>query len=288
MITGLHTVTTLVTRLPALVALQSDSSDDTLGLIVFFGVGLFLVYNGFQKWKRKRLIQDTPTEKVRSAAVGRTELSGTGNPIEGIGTIERPFTDGECLVATYRVEEWEEDNDPDDNGRDGHWETIDSGTLFNPFELDDGTGTIRVEPESDATYEISSEHRSKFRVGGGRTPPDEIVDFFERRNTDAADGLLGGILSGGPGVRGTNRRRYIQEVIPPGEELYLLGGAEPIEETSGSNADRLVLRRDDGSDQFIISEKSEDELVSDYAWAAPAQMVGGLALSAGMLYLLLA
>lgn len=272
--------------LPDLVALQSDSSEDPLALLAFFGIGLFLVYNGFQTWQRKRLIQDTPTEKVRSAAVGRTELSGTAKPIDGTGTIDRPFTDGECLVAIYEVEEWEEDHDPDDHGTDGHWKTIDSGTLYNPFELDDGTGTIRVEPESDATYEISSEHRTQIRVGAGRSPPGEVVEFFQRQR-DGDDGLLGGFLSSDPSSRGSEKRRYTQEVIPPGERLYLLGGAEPRERADGSNADLLVLRRDEASDEFIISDQSEDELVSGYKWAAPAQIVGGIALSAVMLYLLL-
>jgi hypothetical protein len=281
----------LLARLPEAV-LQSDSGDNTLGYLVFFGIGLILVYNGFTKWQQMRLIQDTPTEKVRSAAVGRTELSGTGKPIEEQGTIERPFTDGECLVAVYRVEEWEEDHDHDhdhdDHGRDGHWETVDSGTLYVPFEIDDGTGTMRVEPEADATYEISDEFQTTFRVGAGQTPPGEVADFFERQyEDDDDDGLLGGILGGGPDARGHDKRRYVEEVLPPGEDLYLLGSAEPVEGASGSNADRLVLGRDEGSEEFIISDKSEDELVSNYKWSAPAQIIGGIALSAAMLYLIL-
>lgn len=281
----------LTAHLPELVALQSDSSDGTIVLLVFFAVGLLLVYNGFNKWKQMRLIQDTPTEKVRSVAVGRTELSGTGKPIDDIGTFEQPFTDGECLVATYKIEEWEEDHDhDDDSASDGHWSTVKSGTLTNPFALDDGTGQMRIEPEADATYDISSKNQYQTRVRGGRSPPDEVVEFFQREfeSDDDDDGLLGGILNGSPGANDHDDRRYTQEVIPPGEDLYLLGGAEPMEGEGGSNAQRLVLRRDGGSEEFIISDKDEDELVSEYKWRAPAQIVGGLLLSAGMLYLLLA
>lgn len=275
-----------VVWLRELAVLQSDSSDETLGLVVFFGVGLFLVYNGFRKWQQLRLMQDTPTEKVRSAAVGRTELSGTGTAIDAVGTLEQPFTDGECLVATYTVEEWEIDHD-DDHGPDGSWDTIESGTLTTPFELDDGTGTMRVEPETDATYEISSGNRTRIRVGGGRTPPDEVVAFFEREYGDGDDGLLGGILSGDPDARDSQKRRYTQEVIPPGEDLYLLGGAKPMADGDDSNADRLVLGRDGGSDEFILSDKGEEELTSNYKWAAPAQIVAGIALSAATLFFLL-
>jgi len=183
--------------LPGLVPLQSDSGDNTLVFVLFFVIGLVVVYSGFRQWQQMRLIQDTPTEKVRSAAVGRTELSGSAEPIEGEGTIPQPFTGGQALVATYKVEEWEEDHDPDDHGRDGHWSTIDSGTMYKPFALDDGTGRMRVEPEPAASFHISDEHRNRFLVGPGETPPDGVVEFFERQYDD--DGLLGRLLGGGAG-----------------------------------------------------------------------------------------
>lgn len=278
---------TALAALPRLL-LQSDG-DGVVPLVLFFGVGLLLVYGGFRKWQRMRLMQDTPTETVRSAAVGRTELKGAARPIDEEGTIEQPFTDGECLVATYKVEEWEEDHDDDDHGSDGSWNTIDSGTLVTPFEVDDGTGRMRVEPEEDATYEISEEHRTRFRVGAGRRPPDEVVEFFERRyDDDDDDGLLGGLLSGGPSARDSDRRRYTQEVLPPGEDVYLLGGTEPRADAGGSNAERLVFGRDAASEEFIVSDMTEEELVSNYRWVAPGMIVGGLALSTAMLYFLLA
>jgi hypothetical protein len=273
---------------PSRLALQSDSSDDTLGLVAFFAVGLFLVYYGFRKWQQMRLIQDTPTEKVRSAAVGRTELSGVGKSIDGVGTIPQPFADGECLVATYEIEEWEEDHDPDDAGSDGHWQTLDSGTLFVPFELDDGTGAMRVEPEADATFDISEEYRTRIRVRPRRDPPAAVAAFIDRQNADGGDGGLFDLDLGDVPVESSEKRRYTQEVIPPGEELYLLGGVRPRDGAGGTNAERLVLGRDEGSDEFIISDKSQDELVSSYRWIAPGSIVAGLALSAVMLYLLLA
>jgi hypothetical protein len=280
--------TALAARLPTLYPLQSDSGEEPIVFLVFLAVGLYLVYSGFQKWQQMRLIQDTPTEKIRSAAVGRTELSATAKPIDGVGTVERPFTEGEALVATYQIEEWEEDHDHDhdDAGRDGNWETIDSGTLSVPFEVDDGTGRMRVEPEDDATYEVSDENQTEFKVTG--SPPAEVAEFFDRHYDDDDDGLLGGLLSGGPNASSHERRRYSQEVIPPGADLYLLGGAQPVDGASGTNAERLVLGRDEGSEEFIISDMAEEELVSGYKWAAPAQIVAGIALSAGMVYLLVA
>lgn len=263
-----------LTAQAALRALQTDGSDDTIALLIFFGVGLYLAYNGFQKWQRKRLMQDTPTEKVRSAAAGRTELTGTCEPIDGVGTIDQPFSDGDCVVATYKIAEW------DDTGDDSHWETLDSGTLLVPFHLDDGTGRMRVEPEPDATYEISSANTEQIRVSDGQTPPDAIAEFL-KADRNENDSLFGDLLDGGPSVRGSDDRRYTQSVLPPGANVYLLGGAEPGDDG------QLVLGRDEASEEFVIADQPEEEVVSEYSWEAPAQIAGGIALSAGMLYLLL-
>lgn len=262
---------------------QVDSIEGTVAVGLFFVVGLFLTYNGFQKWQRKRLMQDTPTERVRSAAAGRTELSGTCEPIEGVGTIPQPFSDGECLVAQYEIEEW------DDTGDDSHWETIDSGTLVTPFAIDDGTGRMRVEPEADATYEISEANTLERRVDEDRMPPDTVVAFLQGEPDETVDGgLMEELLGDRPSVRGNDDRRYTQRVIPPGEAIYLLGGAQPKSGTDGSETGTLVFGRDEGSGEFVIADQTEDAVVSDYSMEAPAQIFGGIALSAAMLYLLLA
>lgn len=250
-----------------------NSDDSIIPLILFFGVGLFLIYDGFRTWQQMRLMQDTPTEKVRSAAVGRTELTGTGRPMGA--PIDRPFTEGDCLVATYKIEEWDDDDDG------GNWDTVESGALVAPFELDDGTGSIRVEPEEDATYEIAG-YRTRIRVGANETEPENIQQFLrEQTNQDVptAGGLTGFIFG--------EKRRYTEQVIPPGETLYLLGGATPRDGASGTDSELLVLGRDEASDEFIISNQTQQELVSSYRWHAPAEIVGGLLLSTLMLYLLL-
>lgn len=267
---------------PALVGPLADwlvpltGSDDGLGkLAVGFVIGLVLIYDGFGKWQQLRLMQDTPTERIRSVAAGRTELNGTARALEG--TLPRPFTDGECLVATYEIEEWRSDDDG------GHWDTIDEGVLVREFALDDGTGTIRVAPTEDATYEISDRYTTEVTVGGSESEPPEIRAFLRTHTSvDAGDstGLTGMLFD--------SKRRYTEAVVPPGTDLYVLGGATPTRDGGGSNADRLVLGRDEASDEFIISDRSEDALVSSYRWRAPAEIVGGLALSSVTLFLLLA
>lgn len=250
-----------------------------LFLGAFFLVGLFLVYDGFRTWQRKRLMQDTPTEKIRSAAVGRTELVGTGNAIGD--PLRRPFDDGTCLVATWEIEEWEQDHDEKGRPRGGHWRTVDSGTLTAPFQLDDGTGTIRVEPDDDTRFRFRGEHEKQIRVRPRDHEPDEVADFL-RHHTDVDVPPKGGIT----GFLFSEDRRYTQRYVPVGTDLYLLGATEPAEDDAHSSSG-LVFRRDSGSGEFVVSALSETELVSGSRWKAPAKVAAGVALSALMLFFLL-
>jgi len=253
--------------------LQSNDGDSTVFFLAMFGGGLYVVYNGFTSWQRMRLIQDTPTEKIRSAAAGRTEVEGVGRPV---GTpVDRPFGDGNCLVATYRVERY----DSDDDG--GDWETIDSGTRYGPIQLDDDTGTIHVEPDDETRFEFDEPHVREIEVGAREQEPPGVREFLQW-NDDVdvpdRDGVTGFLFS--------ERRRYTERWIPVGQQLYVLGGAEPVE-PSETNSSGLVLGRDEASGEFIVSAESEDELVSEARWQVPVKLVGGLAVSAAGLYLLL-
>jgi len=245
----------------------------------FLIVGLFLVWDGFRTWQRKRLMQDTPTEKIRSAAVGRTELVGTGKPIGD--PLRRPFDDGTCLVATWDIEEWEETRNEKGHSTGGHWSTVDSGTLTAAFQLDDGTGTIRVEPDDDTRFRFRDEHETQIRVRPRDREPEEVADFL-RHHTDVDVPPKGGIT----GFLFSEDRRYTQRYVPVGADLYLLGATEPAGDDADSSSG-LVFRRDSGSGEFVVSALSEAELVSGSRWAAPAKIVGGIAVSAVTFFFLL-
>lgn len=269
---GLDAVASVASRLDP-VALQASENTADRGLKslafsgLFFAVGLLVIYAGFDEWRKKRLIQDTPTEQVRSIAAGRTELNGTAKPTEG--TVEQPFADGECLYADWEIEEYRHDDDGSD------WHTIDSGEVATPFALDDGTGAVHVAASTDATWEISEEHRTRIKVGDRESPPDEIRSFLDTHSeADVGDE---GIVFG-------DTRRYTQEVLPPHEEVYVFGRAAEREGASGDNEGRLVMERDGGSDRFIISDMTESELTGALSKRAPLFILLGLAVSVGGLY----
>lgn len=262
--------------------LQGEDPMETLfayAIVTFFFVaGLAIVYRGAGAYRLSRLVANTPTEKARSMTVGRTELEGTAEPD---GTVfERPFTDGECLYARWEISERRKTKDEDGDTK-YEWRTLDSGEHVAPFELDDGTGRAEVAATGDAQFEISDENSTTISVGRG-SPPARVQQFL----SNAVDGPWS--VSANP-KRG-RKQRYSQEVIPPGEEVYVFGAAvpKPAEEVpaDATNAERLAVVRDEGTDRFVVSDMDEEHLTTGLRRRAILLVPLGLGISSVTLYLL--
>ncbi len=97
------------------------------------GIGIFYFV------RRARLIEDTPTSKVRSAAQGYLELHGTGRNMEGEPLVA-PLTGTPCTWYSYKIERKVL------AGKGSRWRTVKSETSTSPFLLVDETGHCIVNP----------------------------------------------------------------------------------------------------------------------------------------------
>lgn len=61
--------------------------------------GCVLFGRGFVLWRRKRLIEDTPTARIRSMPLGRVEVFGRA---EEKTALEAPLTGTRCVYYRYR------------------------------------------------------------------------------------------------------------------------------------------------------------------------------------------
>ncbi|MGH8551406.1 MAG: GIDE domain-containing protein [Methylococcales bacterium] len=127
-----------------------------------FAFGLLCFYCSFRALHQTRIIEDTPTSKIRSAAQGYTELEGLAELLEGEPIIA-PLTGTRCVWYSFRVEE--RASDASGFGRvhfllDGSWtdllnwrhgakgwSTIRKATSDAIFRLRDDTGFCIVDPE---------------------------------------------------------------------------------------------------------------------------------------------
>ena len=168
----------------------------------------WLVWRNFQ---RARVIEDTPTAKVRSAPQGYVELEGSARCLPG-QTIIAPLTGLPCVWYSFRIDE-----EKRGSRNSSTWQEVESGTSEIPFCFYDDTGECLVDPRgADVT-----ESTRKTWYGSNRWP----APGTERR------GLFGGLIG--------KRYRYQERRINAGY-LYLLGWFDTVRSTDISVSDEVT------------------------------------------------
>src|SRR3989338_7313172 len=98
------------------------SNDRDIGYAAFgFGFGIWFFSRGFNRLRRKRLIENIPTSTVRGLAIGFVELVGKArrkNILKG------PLSNSDCVLYRYSVERYEQ------RGKSSQWVTIAQGNSF--------------------------------------------------------------------------------------------------------------------------------------------------------------
>lgn len=226
-----------------------------LALGVVGGIGLF-VY-GFVVNRRKRLIESTPSSPVRSLAVGLVEVSGHAQP-EG-DALRAPFSGIPCVFFSYEIEERR------GSGKDARWKTIAKGTSEQPFFVQDTTGRVLVVPFGARL--ILPDKRTTRNNWLGSLPDHAIVGL--RKLGISADGWLG-----------QKTIRCSEACILPEETVYILGTAHEKPGAAGSTENSARLYIGSSRDQeFIISDRSEKELLFRLRWQVFAFLAGGPSLA---------
>jgi hypothetical protein len=249
--------------------LRNDGLPDSWWFAIGYAVvaalgGGWLIWKGFRRWQQRKLIRDTPTENARSLSIGPSEIKGTAQAKHALSA---PFSNEECVVATYEVEQYDDDND--DSG--GNWDTVEEGVVHAPFVVDDGTGGVLIRPHDDATYDLDPEDEETVRVDSSSRGPPPVQEFV-RRNSSVT------FPSDAAGTE--NDRRYTQNLLRDGESAYVFGTVQPRDEvgTGADNADRLVVKKvsDDSMREpmFLVSDDDEQALIERRKWALWRAPVG--------------
>jgi hypothetical protein len=180
--------------------------------------GLFCFYWSFRVFYHTRIIEDTPTSKIRSAAQGHTELEGVAELLEGEPIIA-PLTGTRCVWYSVQVEERASESRTfggfhfsfDGNWTDllnwNHggkgWSTIRKATSDAIFELRDDTGSCIVDPENatvDPAVTFTWYGDSPHPVHGPRSAGSFLTRLFSH-----------------------SRYRYTEKRIHAGHPVYVIG-----------------------------------------------------------------
>ncbi len=128
---------------------------------------------GFSQLKKARIIEDTPTSKIRSAHQGYVELMGIVQNISAESPLLSPLSGAPCLWFSYKIERYES------NGKRSNWRTIEKRSSERPFILDDSTAQCFVMPDR---AEVSTFRKSTW-YGNDRYPTGgkQNASLFGRR-----------------------------------------------------------------------------------------------------------
>ena len=214
-----------------------------IAVVVSAGLFIFCLVYYWKSTKRKRLIEDTPTSKVKGVFIGLNEVKGT---VELRYPLQSYLNESPCCWYKYSIEEHytrtRTVTDSKGNTRTetySGWERVDSGTDRAAFNLVDDTGKVHVLP-NQAEMEGEQVFSHRCRIG------DPL--YYGKGPTGSVSGS-------------NHRRKFKESAIVENEEIYLLGSAR-----MSAVAAKVEIAFDEDDDVFMISTKSESELVSRYTW----------------------
>ena len=171
------------------------------GIAALLGVysGIYLFRRGFLMLQHKRLIQNTPFSKIRSASMGLVEVSGMA---KGPQTIHAGITGEPCYY--YRARAWQQS----DSGNKGEWEQVADETVGVPFFVDDGSGRMLIYPQG-ARLDVHRNFREEYggSIFASRDLVPESVHKFLARHGIFPSGMI----------------RLEQHCILPGFPLFVFG-----------------------------------------------------------------
>ena len=207
--------------------------------ILILGIGLFVW--AIICFKDKRLIENIPTSKIRSIAMGLVEIYGeVVTSLDNI--LKSPFSQSDCVYYRYAIEELRS------TGKSTHWATIRKGTNYVYFYLRDDTGMVLIDPQN-AKIDIPADN--VFKSSLGKDPSYMIKQFLEKERVKFEGSLLG--------INKT--MRYSEYFIAPKDKLYIMGTAadNPFVKDASTfkGIEDIIIKKGKHEKIYYISDKSE-------------------------------
>jgi len=207
--------------------------------ILILGIGLFVW--AIICFKDKRLIENIPTSKIRSIAMGLVEIYGeVVTSLDNI--LKSPFSQSDCVYYRYAIEELRS------TGKSTHWATIRKGTNYVYFYLRDDTGMVLIDPQN-AKIDIPADN--VFKSSLAKDPSYMIKQFLEKERVKFEGSLLG--------INKT--MRYSEYFIAPKDKLYIMGTAadNPFVKDASTfkGIEDIIIKKGKHEKIYYISDKSE-------------------------------
>ncbi len=248
--------------------------------------GALAIVLGFfclSSWRKKWVIDDTPTSTCRGVFVGRNEVVGAAVPL--YEPIVTPFSQTPAVWFSWELERWKK------SGDNHEWVTVEKRSTAAPFWIQDGTGRVLVRPRGadlEPLQTVREDLDRNFAPPYSRWQLRQWVllgeDTVERTHSlgdasfSAPPTVDGGWFDTTPDTASaisslSGKHRITEKVVAAGAPIYLLGTANPRTDGPG-------LEFSGRAGDLLVSTKSEEQVASASGWTARLSGLGCLLLSA--------
>ena len=226
---------------------ELSPEDYEFALIALLLAALISFYFFVRNWKRLRIIEDTPTARLRSAHQGYIELEGKGQFMDD-QPIYAPLSNHPCLWYRSQIEQQETFTE---NGRtQTRWNVVYKNISNHRFKLTDGANSCYVDPD-DA--EVNGSERL---VWYGNTEWPTRTQILESQS------IVHAMI---------NSYRYSEWLILPGQSLYILGQFKTWSATAQQSVRDVMINliNDWKQDQPAVRERfdsNKDGNIDQQEW----------------------
>ena len=234
------------------------AKDGGLFGVLLLCAGLYMFYNSLKNLKLKRLIENVPTSKMRSVAMGLVELKGKIEVSDKV--LEDPFDKKKCVFWRVHIEERVK------RGKHGRWITRHKAKGQVPFFISDESGSVLIKLEGANMDDVKRDSQYETALLFSDKLPLNVRNYCNK-NRIRFRGLFGG----------KKRMRCRVTYLEPNNNIYVLGHARPLlqKEIKNSKSVTAVIEMVNNS-IFIVSDKSEKELIEDRGgqfWVVPLGII---------------
>ncbi len=232
------------------------------------GFGVYSFFKGFRLLRNKRLVENTPTSKCRSVAMGLVEVIG-----KAVGDKTVPSLIGKIpsFCTHVLVERYER------RGRDSQWVKVHDERTGVRFQVEDETGRVKVDPagaefDVPCTLEYSTERGLSALLGLTLSRMNDA-----RVNSHEIPGLFQGFCSS-RGIGWQGPMRFYERNVSPEDPVYVLGTAGEIPGVQ-DEFERILIQQSRTHPWFFIAEGSQKDVLSRMGTQTWMHIWGGAALS---------
>jgi hypothetical protein len=233
--------------------------------------GPWMFWRGFRLLRTLRLVENTPTARIRSMAMGLVEVHGA---VRGRSWHTAPFSGRQCVYWQVEVAVR--------GRRRGGWSVVHRNHSGSPFFLEDGSGVALVYPQgADCRIRFGAEEECF-----GLNLPPLYADYLRDHSSPVIH------------LTRLSWMRFRERTLEEGQRVYVLGTATPRsrvhvvsegEALAATGTDGLgdrgrreldqevvaVVRQGENERTFIISQEQEHELATGLRIRMAAMVLGG-------------